>query len=334
MTRAAIVGIIGCVFFAIMLIAAGCQKGEVSPPSAADEAQQRALSELLKYAQETGQTLDDLRQTLARWRAAEQEKAAISPVRADVAVLSSLLSQATKAADNHDASACLAVLKRMSRVARNLLAQLPGQQVAVRVERALAAMAGEQPDVEQASAAILSALDVAINAREATLVPDVVNDLEAAKAAISSDASSARTSLLAVVEKCGRDKVAAWAYYIVEGLDNAFDAVQREAWPVVSAELEQVNNLIGRIRGAITGQGGEEEKPAAAEAPARPEAGAPSESASPAPETSQPSKPATQPAPGATGEGQPTKPAAGAAGQEGQPPPTTPGQPSAGQRTQ
>jgi hypothetical protein len=267
-----------------VMVGLGCQKSEVGAPSEQEQASQKALADLLKYAQETGQTLEQLQQTLAQWRAAQQQEARVSPVETDLKVLRSLLATAQGAIENKSVDTSLAVLKRMNRVARGLLAELPGQRIALRVERALAALTGEAPEARAASEAILSALDASLNAPEAALVPNVASDLEAAKSAVASDAKAATQALLTVLDKCGRDRAATWAYYIVTGLDGAFEAVQREAWPVAKAELEQVAELIKKIEAAVAGGQPQAEQapaaqsqaqqPAASEAAAGPQGGA------------------------------------------------------------
>ncbi len=287
---------------------AGCKRGKAgeSPTEQVSEQQQRALQELLKYAQETGQTLDELRQSFAKWKAAQSTSAGPSSIRTDIAVLSALVAEASKAVEQHNAEAALSLLRRMSRVARALLSELPGQQIAVRVERALLNLRDEQPDVEAASRFLLQALDACLNASEATLVPDVASELEAAKSSLPSNPAAARSKLIAVLDRCGKDQVAVWAYYIVEGLDNAFEALGRKAWPVVAAELSQVKNLIQKINQAVTGQVVEEgqpqapaeEKPAGEAQPsttsqAAPEAEAPA--AQPPAQSTQPQPPAPPP---------------------------------------
>jgi len=290
----------------------GCQTGKVTQSQAEGQASQKALDDLLRYAQETGQTLGDLQQNLARWRAAEQQDAQVSPVAQDIKVLRSLLGSARAAIDSKQEEATLGVLKRMNRMGRGLLAELPGQRIALRVERALMELKGDEPNGAAASEAILSALDASLNAREAALVPDVVKDLEAAKAAVTTDAKAATETLLAVLGKCGSDDAAAWAYYLVEGLDGAFQAVQRRAWPVAAAELEQVEELLSKLDRAVSG------------AQQEPEAGAAEASGGTPPTTGAQPEGAPTTAPAGQAPGQPAAGAAGAQPQGAVPPGATP----------
>lgn len=242
------------VIFLVVVTAVGCKRGEVGGEGQAQTTpEQAALQDLLKYAQQTGQTLEQLRDTLTQWQAAQEAEKGPSPVSMDLNVLSRLLDQARAEVQKRSANESLALITRMTRVSRCLLAELPGQQVAVRVERALSALSGDTPDAAMASQAILAAINVCVGSKDAALVPNVVKDLEAAKGALSSDISAARDRLFSVLEQCANDNAARWAYYMVKGLESAFEAVQREAWPVASAELEQVGELISKLRAAAAG---------------------------------------------------------------------------------
>jgi hypothetical protein len=227
---------------------------------------------LLKYAQETGQTLAELRQNLAHWRAAQEQEAGPSSIAQDLEVLRFLLHRARSAVEQRQGAESAALLTRMSRVARALLAELPGQLVAVRVERALMALGQDSPDVARASAALLAATDVCLGARDAALVPNVVKDLEAARASLSKDPKQAQQQLEAVLAVCGRDEAARWAYFLVQGLTSAFEAVQREAWLVAEAELQQAEELVKKLEAARAGEG---QGPPAAAAQKAPETSPP-----------------------------------------------------------
>ena len=235
---------------------AGCKRGEVSTTMQTQQpsAEEAALKDLLKYAQQTGQTLEELQQTLSEWQASQRAEEGPSSIEQDLSVLKRLLSQAQAAVGKKATKESLNLIARMSRVARGLLAELPGQQVAVRVERALSALGQETPDASAATKAILSAIDACLKAKDAPLVPNVVKELEAAKQAATSDAQKAREHLMSVLDACANDQAARWAYYIVKGLEGAFGAVGREAWPVAKAELEQVGLLIDKLSAAARGQ--------------------------------------------------------------------------------
>ncbi len=263
-----------------LALAAGCQKGRVEE-QAAEEAEQQPspeLQALLKLVQETGQSVEQLRQSIAQWKAAQEASTAFAPVRTDLAVLRRLRQKALAAVEAKNSNELQAILTRMNRVARAVLAELPGQQVAVWVERALNALDQEPPNAQAAAAAILSAIDACVKAREPTLVPDVVKTLEAAQKSVTSDVAAARQQLMQVVSKCGKDKAGRIAYYMVAELEGAFKAAVRDAWPVVKAELEQVGNLIGQLEGMMTAAEQAQPQAEAGQTPAgRPAGEAPAE---------------------------------------------------------
>ncbi len=305
----------------VLIAIFGCKRGEVTTAEGQGPSQEEAaLKDLLKYAQETGQTLEQLRQTLNEWKASQRAEEGPSSIEIDLDVLSLLLSQAKAAVDKHEAKQSINLIARMSRVARGLLAELPGQRVAVRVERALAALSKETPDVSAASEAILSAIDACLKAKDAPLVPNVVKELEAAKEATTTDPARAKEHLIAVLDACAKDQAARWAYYVVKGLEGAFNAVGREAWPVAKAELEQVGILVEKLRAAAKGQQAQQatESEAAAEKAAaqQPQAEAPAaEGQAQQPAEEKPAGAEGEPAAGA-GQGQPAQ--APAAPQSGQ----------------
>lgn len=300
----------------LVMVCLGCQRGQ--PPAqpggsgtgAQASPQDQALQELLRYAQETGQTLEQVRQDLERLAASQRERGA-SPVQTDLRVLSMLLSQAKEAIAAKDAATSQALLARMGRVARGLLAELPGQQAALRIERAVAFLSADAPDTAAARAALASAADALAQAKDTGLAPDIAKNLESARSLVDTKPEEARRWLEDALDKCASDKVATWAYYITLDLTSAFQAVQREAWLVAAAELDQVQALITKLQSAASvtpapAQGqpqgtapaaGTEQAPAAAgEAPsAGPAAGGAAPGASAAPPANQQTAPPSAP---------------------------------------
>ena len=302
----------------ILISAFGCKRGEVTATAEQQQPSQEeaALKDLLKYAQATGQTLEQLQQTLNEWKASQRAEEGPSSIQLDLDVLASLLVQAKAAVDKQSVKESTSLIARMSRVARGLLAELPGQRVAVRVERALSALNKENPDVSAASEAILAALDACLKAKDAALVPNVVKELEAAKQAATQDPAKAKKHLMAVLDTCAKDQTARMAYYIVKGLEGAFGAVGREAWPVAKAELEQVGILIDKLRAAARGE--KAEKAEAAQAAPSGEGEQPQQPA--APEASSAGEQPSGEAPAAEGPAQ----GEAAAQPEGRPPAAEP----------
>jgi len=246
------------IVFLLLGVPFGCQRGQ--PPTQpggvggggqAASAQEQALQELLKYAQETGQTLEQVRQDLERLAATQRERGT-SAVQTDLHVLSVLLNQAREAVAAKDSAKSQALLARMGRVGRGLLAELPGQKAALCIERAVAFLSAEVPDTAAARAALASAADALAQAKDTGLVPNVGKSLESARGLIDTKPEEARRWLEAALDECAKDKVATWAYNITLDLTSAFQAVQREAWLVAAAELDQVQTLITRLQSAAS----------------------------------------------------------------------------------
>jgi hypothetical protein len=189
-------------------------------------------------------------------------------VQPDLKVLGALLGWARKSATSKDPTNANAWLVRANRMARAILAELPAQQVAVQIERALAADAAQPADTATASAAIGAAIDLLTKTPDQALAPDVLQRLQAVKDRVVSDPLNAAEELQALLAQCASDKAANWAYQITLSLSGATEAVGREAWPVVTAEIEQAEALLAKIGDAATGT----PAPAAGTAPAAPKA--------------------------------------------------------------
>ncbi|MCX7598298.1 MAG: ATP-dependent Clp protease proteolytic subunit, partial [Armatimonadetes bacterium] len=326
----------GCALIVILvMVLLGCQRGQ--PPAQPGtsgggtqaSAQDQALQELLKYAQETGQTLEQVRQDLERLAASQRERGA-SPVLTDLRVVSVLLTQAREALAAKDSAKSLALLARMGRVGRGLLAELPGQQAALRIERALTFLSADAPDAAAARAALASVADVLAQAKDTGLAPDIAKSLESARSLIDTKPEEARRWLEDALDKCANDKVATWAYQITLGLTSAYQAVQREAWLVAAAELDQVQALITKLQSAAAVTPAAPAPQGSAEG--QPPSAAPAQGQQAAPATGQtPGTAPAAPSPGASS-GTGGAPAAPGAGQQpATPSPQTPQSPATSQ---
>jgi hypothetical protein len=182
------------------------------------------------------------------------QTAAPASVQPDLKVLGWLLGWAKKSAASQDPSSTGEWLKQSNRVARAVLAELPAQSVAVDLERAITAVSAQTPDTAAAGAALGAAVDLLAQTPDQTLVPaDVAARLKALKDQVASDPAKSMDELNALLVICGQDKPSTCAYQIGKCLDDAGDAIGREAWPVVTAEIEQAETLMKKIGDAAAG---------------------------------------------------------------------------------
>lgn len=278
----------------------GCKKSSVpsvGPQSEGTTETEQILAEIRKVQEATGSDLRALAAEVKRQQALQTEKAGDPPVVRDLAVLRVALGEARQAIQAKDSKVTEAALSRMERAALVVSAELPAAVVGQHVDRALTHIrqqeAAGSTDFVAASLSLLAASEAAVNGRPAELVPDVLNELDAAKASLDTgNTAEARKNLATVLEKVtGHPSVVTMSRTRL-ALAGAREALLRQAWPVVEAELEEVE---GRLEG-ILGSAAQETKPAATtdEQPA-PKA---AEGAAAAPATPGPSKaPASETAP-------------------------------------
>ncbi len=231
----------------------GCEKG--APPSPEEQVQApkqpsaeetQALQQLQSYAQEKGLTLQDVMQRLTQPQP-EGQTVAPPSVQPDLKVLGWLLGLAKKSAASQDAANAAEWIKQANRMARAVLAETPAQQVAVAIERATTAVSAQPQDATAASTAIAAAVDFLARTPDQTLVPDVAARLKVVQDGLTANPAGATTELNALLAICAQDKPATWAYQIGESLSGATEALGREAWPVVTAEIEQAEALMKKI---------------------------------------------------------------------------------------
>jgi cell wall-associated NlpC family hydrolase len=194
-----------------------------------------------------------------------------------------------------------AALARLKRVLLGLAAELPGTLVVQHVDRALYIIRAQQSIASQefmaASVSLLAASEAAVNGRPAALVPDVLKDIESAKAAVDKgNAEEAVKTLQTVIEKATTHPAAGVVNKALASVRGGEEALFRQAWPVVVAELTELDNRLAELSKSVappttpTTTGAETKKGATAAPPA-------GEAATPAPAT---------PAPASSAQEQPT----------------------------
>ncbi|NPV48228.1 MAG: hypothetical protein HPY69_14850 [Armatimonadetes bacterium] len=236
----------------------GCKKSTVSPAGTAGEGTsetEQILAEIRKVQEATGSDLRALAAEVKRQQALQTEKAGDPPVVRDLAVLRVALGEARQAIQAKDSKVTEAALSRMERAALVTSAELPAAVVAQHVDRALTHIrqqeAAGSTDFVAASLSLLAASEAAVNGRPADLVPDVLNELDAAKASLDAgNTAEARKSLAAVLEKTTGHPSTVVMSRTRLALAGAREALLRQAWPVVEAELTEVESRLQEILGS------------------------------------------------------------------------------------
>lgn len=292
---------------------AGCQRS-ATPQGQAQPTDTNAqiLQELRQYQEATGKNLATLAEEVKRRQTLDAERAGDPPVVRDLAVATDALATAQKATEAHDANSTKSALEQLTRVLQSLDADLPGRAIVRYVDRAAYQIRSRQAsgskELAGATQELLMASDAGVSGRPAELVPDVLKEIETARAATArGDGASALATLDAILQKpipggSTLDNAQAAAR-------GAEDALQRGAWPVVAAELAEIGNLLKSFAQVVAPEkaapAATEEAPAATSSTATPPAATQTQSVTPTQQpaaTTQPmpppaSQPATQPAP-------------------------------------
>jgi hypothetical protein len=252
----------------------GCKKTTVGPTGASTEASdgtEQILAEIRKVQQATGSDLRALTEEVKRQQELAAEKSGDPPVARDLAVLRLALSEAKQAVEAKDAAVTEAALSRMERACQAMAAELPAGLVAQHVDRALTVVrqqeAAGSTEYMVASLSLLAASEAAVNGRPPALVPDVLNELDAAKGSLDGgNAAEARKSLATVLEKATGHPAMVVMARVRLALSGAREALMRQAWPVVAAELAEIEGRAKELAATVT----PEPKPDAAAAKKQP----------------------------------------------------------------
>jgi len=246
------------------LVGSSCRPAsEVQPPAVAPRAgeevstaDQEVLREIRDYLKESGSTLDALVQEVQRRETLERVPGGIAALGTDVRVAKALVAAARRAVTAKGVEKTTAALNRLYPALGNLRSQIPAALITQHLERALVAISTSSAEeaVNQASGYLLKAVDVAMQA-PARIVPDVMQDIERAKASVdNNNLSKGANQILAVLDKlAGHESIEIVEKAIGEAA-AAQQAVGREAWPVISAELDQLDRLLAKLQEKIEGE--------------------------------------------------------------------------------
>lgn len=244
------------VLAAATLVVCGCKTGPL--PSAEEKArallsgqvdpeQKKVLDGILDEQKETGQTIDALAKEIARREAVAAEAAGPSPLQRDYNVARALLVSIRRAVNSEEYQPAAALLERLLATIQAMAAECPAGAIMQHLERASYALHGTSVGLEAdiASGSLLAALDVALKTADAPVVPDLARDLEAAKAQVDGgEFAKARERVDEFIGTVRLHRTLVTLRRAAEGVRGARAAMDREAGPVVLAELDQLSELL------------------------------------------------------------------------------------------
>jgi len=273
-----------------VLLVVGCQpEQQVAPPVQPPELQapiiateqEQLLAEILEYTKQTGSTLEELAEEARRREALAQAPSGVGAVDEDLRVAKALVAAARSGAANKQAEKTAAALGRLVATLRALRAEIPAaviaqhlERIAQHLERGLIAISNlpAQQAVSAASSSLLAAIDTAMQA-PAPLVPEVVDSVERAKGKVDDEQlQKAAEQILEILAELRDDATVKLLDTASGSVRGAQDALQRAAWPVLIAELDQLETMLSQLQEKIgeetTVIAGEQEPEAAEDAEA------------------------------------------------------------------
>jgi hypothetical protein len=275
-----------------MLTAGGCKRSAAPVAGQVPQDPNALLQQQIKqYQEETGRNMAALMDELKRQQSLENSKAGDPPLVRDLAAARFFLNDAQQAAEAKSVESMTPALAVLRRVTADLAGDLPGTQIAQHLDRAVYLIRNQQAagskEYAAASLELLAASEAAVNGRPAAAVPEVLKDIQAAKAAADRGApgealQSAQTALTAIASH----PLASLLNQVQAAVRGAQDALDRQAWPVVTAELAELDNRLTELSKIVAPQAAAEESKATEKA--APEAPA---TAAPAPAAAAPTQP-------------------------------------------
>lgn len=232
--------------------------------------QQKMLEEILKFQQETGSSLEVLAKDIAARKAQDTDGTGTSILVRDLAVARGLLVAVRRSVNNEDSDGAMRSLRRLAQTVRVMQGETPAARICASLERAHAALIGSEAGIEAdvASAAVLSATNVALKSPDAPLVPNIGlgEDLEKTKALIDKgEYKEALKNIGELIQTILNHESVQRLDRIAAGVQGAREAMERGAGLVVMAELDQLSDGFNRFATSLRGQPASTETKKAAE---------------------------------------------------------------------
>jgi len=245
----------------LLIVLVGCEittSGEARRGSSSErtvnEQQFELLQRIDEFEERTDLALDSLMKDADRRRAQESAETGAA-VAKDVQAAQSVLREAEEAAQQKKHESAAAGLARLDHIVLSMQAEVPAAVISQQVERAVAAITVAHRPAD-ASAALLVAYDEGVREAKANatahLVPEVLKDIERAKTYTDAGRSQEALAVLnLVLEKASQEPTAQMLEKVREGIAGAKDALGRQAWPVVQAELLELDRMLAEVASRV-----------------------------------------------------------------------------------
>lgn len=227
-----------------------------SGPEPISDQQEQMLKQIIEYQERSGSTLEALVEEMQRQEALERAPSGIQRLGSDVRVAKALVGAARRAVNAKFVDKTTAALQRLEPALVGLRSQVPAAAIAQYLERALMAIStySEEEAINIASACLLGAVEVAMKA-PARLVPDVMKDIERAKARVDhGDLTKGANQILSILEQLAEHDSIALVGKALGEARGIEQAVGREAWSVAAAGIDQLESLLSELQQQVEGE--------------------------------------------------------------------------------
>ena len=252
----AVIGLL--VAFVLTALLLGCKQGQPGAP--ADEARQKAEDAILSQQKAQDARLQELQAAMQDLADSAKRREPESPLLDDLTAAEQLAVAAASYAADHKEAETKAALARVEDLLVSARSQAPAAQIIEHLERARVLLATNQ-SLSDAHDEFGLARSVAYNYTPSTLVPKVPDVF----AQIGEDIKSGHGSLAAenvvkAIDELNQDATLRSLRLAYESIVSARSAMDRSAWGVVVAEVEQIRLIIGAIRQVASPAVQEEQK--------------------------------------------------------------------------
>ena len=244
--------LVTCLCAAIVILV-GCElappgstpSGDATDQTDVTQEQRMLLEDIRTLQQQTGQNLqalvEDAQQRAARERSAE----GLPGIVEDIMAAQVIISDATDAAQLEKATEAAAAISRLRGIAFGMLTETSASVVQRHCERALAYLSLSTPRLDEAAAELTTAYDVTAGGPDSAGVQTL---LDQAKTHLNrGDDHNASKVIGTIIDKTSGEESVVLIEKMLAGLDGATAALDRQAWPVVSAELQEVRRMLDNL---------------------------------------------------------------------------------------
>ncbi len=223
----------------------GCKTGE--PVAQQQVQEQNTEQEILRKQEEQNTRMTELQAALNDLRQTAMRREAESPFLDDLTAAERLLGSAASCVTDRDAEGAKAVLARVEDLLISARSLAPAAQIIEHLERAVLFI-NDQKGAE-AIGEVLAARAETYSPGARALVPKLPQEFDQIPDQLKrGDGAAAREAITALIASLGKDDTLRQLRAAYQSIASARNAMDRLAWSVVSAEVDEMKAIIGHIK--------------------------------------------------------------------------------------